>query len=112
MCSCLTSMNLDAETSLNHWPRLLVVGSFLPGFELERYAGGALAVEIMKLGGKIMTTSHIRSRALRLADMLRTTYLRRRDYDLVHITVFSGLAFVYAECVTALLLTLKKRCIL
>ena len=94
------------------WPRLLVVGTFLPEFELERYAGGGLAVQVMKLGGEVITTSHLRSRPLRLVDMLRTAFLRRNDYDLGHITVFSGLAFAYAECVLALLSVLGKKCTL
>lgn len=87
---------------------MLVVGSFLPGFGLERYAGGNLAVEIKRTGGQVITASHCRSRALRLADMLSTAYRRRSDFDVAHVTVFSGLAFIYAECVCALMLTLRK----
>lgn len=89
-------------------PRLLIVGTFLPGFELERYAGGALANRLLEDGGKAIITSQVRSRPLRLIDMLRTAYLRRRDYDIAHITVFSGLAFMYAECVAWLLYFMGK----
>src|SRR4051794_22813350 len=93
-------------------PRLAVVGSFLPGFQLERYVGGDLAVEIKKRGGTAITTSHVRSTPLRLLNMLGTIFLRRHDYDVALVTVFSGRAFVYAECVTALLSFLKKPCAL
>jgi glycosyltransferase involved in cell wall biosynthesis len=101
-----------ADRASNGWPRLLVVGSFLPGFKLERYAGGNLAVEIANAGGKVITTSARRWQALRLADMLLTAYQHRRNYDIAHITVFSGRAFIYAECLLALLARLGKPCTL
>jgi glycosyltransferase involved in cell wall biosynthesis len=104
--------NMDSSVSIRGVPRLLIVGSFLPGFELERYAGGGLANRLMEAGGKVITTSHVRSRPLRLIDMLWTTYKRRRDYDVAHITVFSGLAFFYAECVARLLSFMGKPCML
>src|SRR5207249_1627364 len=44
--------------------------------------------------------------------MLRTIHRRRGEYDLAHVTVFSGRAFIYAECVVALLCVLGKRCTL
>ncbi len=94
------------------WPRLLIVGSFLPGFDLARYAGGDLAVEIIRGGGKVITTSHRRWRPLRLTDMLRTILLRRGDYDIAYVTVFSGRAFIYAELAVGLLFFLGKRCTL
>jgi glycosyltransferase involved in cell wall biosynthesis len=100
--------NIDSSVPIRGLPRLLIVGSFLPGFELERYAGGALANRLMQGGGKVITTSHMRSRPVRLVDMLFTTFERRRDYDVAHITVFSGLAFFYAECVAKLLSFLGK----
>jgi glycosyltransferase involved in cell wall biosynthesis len=106
------NIKVDSSVPIRSVPRLLIVGSFLPGFELERYAGGALANRLMKVGGKVITTSHVRSRPLRLIDMLWTTYKRRRDYDVAHITVFSGLAFFYAECVARLLSFMGKPCTL
>jgi glycosyltransferase involved in cell wall biosynthesis len=106
------SIKVDSSVSIRRVPRLLIVGNFLPGFELERYAGGALANKWEQSGGKVITTSHVRSRPLRLIDMLRTTYLRRRDYDVAHVTVFSGLAFFYAECVARLLSLMGKPCTL
>jgi len=89
-------------------PRLLIVGSFLPGFSLERYAGGNLAVEMQKAGGSVITTSDRRLRLVRLADMVWTAHRRSREYDLAHITVFSGLAFLYAEWVSRLIAGLNK----
>jgi len=106
------SIKVDSGGLIRSVPRLLIVGSFLPGFELERYAGGDLAKKLMAVGGKVITTSNVCSRPLRLLDMLRTVYLRRRDYDVAHITVFSGLAFFYAECVVRLLTFIGKPCIL
>src|ERR1043166_9884433 len=87
---------------------LLVVGSFLPGFDLERYAGGDVAKKFIALGAKVTITSRCRSRLLRFATMLRTVYERRHDYDVALVTVFSGYAFVYAECVSFLLSYLGK----
>ena len=106
------SIVVDSSAPVRDWPRLLIVGSFLPGFDLSRYAGGNLAVEIIRGGGKVITTSHRRWRPLRLADMLRTIHRRRGEYDLAHVTVFSNRAFIYAECVVALLRVLGKRCTL
>lgn len=106
------SIEVDSSVPVRNLPRLLIVGSFLPGFELERYAGGALANRLMEAGGKVITTSPMRSRPLRLIDMLWTTYKRRRDYDVAHITVFSGPAFIYAECVARLLSFMGKPCTL
>ena len=103
---------VDSSAPARAWPRLLIVGSFLPGFDLSRYAGGNLAVEIIRGGGKVITTSRRRWRPLRLADMLRTIRRRRGEYDLAHVTVFSNRAFIYAECVVALLCVLGKRCTL
>jgi glycosyltransferase involved in cell wall biosynthesis len=93
-------------------PRLLIVDSFLPGFELQRYPGGALAHEWAVQGAQVITTSHFRFKLLRLADMLRTTLMRRKEYDIGHVTVFSGQAFRYAECVVELLRILRKPCTL
>jgi len=106
------SIVVDSSAPVRDWPRLLIVGSFLPGFDLARYAGGNLAVEIVRSGGRVITTSHRRWRPLRLADMLRTIHRRRGDYDIAHVTVFSDRAFIYAECVVALSFLLGKRCTL
>jgi glycosyltransferase involved in cell wall biosynthesis len=89
-----------------------MAGSFVPGFELERYAGGALANKWEQLGGKVIITSRLRRRPLRLLDMLGTALWRRRDYDVAHVTVFSGPAFIYAECLAKLLRFLGKPCTL
>ncbi len=106
------TIGVDSSYPVRAWPRLLIVGSFLPGFDLARYAGGNLAVEIIRAGGKVITTSHRRWRPLRLADMLRTIHLRRGDYDIAHVTVFSDRAFIYAELAVGLLFFLGKRCTL
>jgi glycosyltransferase involved in cell wall biosynthesis len=67
-------------------------------------------MEIRKLGGHVITTSDVRSRPLRLIDMMRTTFQKRREYEVAHVTVFSGLAFFYAEWVSRLLSALGKIC--
>lgn len=102
------SIKTDSPAPFRNLPRLLIVGSFLPGFELKRYAGGNLANEWAQSGGKVIITSRRRARLLRLLDMLGTAYWRRRDYDVAHITIFSGPAFFYAECLVLLLLFLRK----
>lgn len=66
----------------------------------------------MALGAKVIITSHRRSQLLRLVAMLWTTYTCRQEYDVAIVTVFSGYAFIYAECVARLLSFMGKPCIL
>lgn len=101
-------LKVDSVFPPRSQPRLLVVGSFLPGFELVRYAGGDVASKFLASGAQVFVTSSCRSRLLRLADMLLTAWRRRHEYDVAMVTVFSGHAFLYAEAIAWLLARLGK----
>ena len=102
------ALKVDSVFPPRSQPRLLVIGSFLPGFELVRYAGGDVANKFLTSGARVIVTSGCRSRLLRLADMLLTSWRRRHDYDVAMVTVFSGYAFLYAEAIAWLLARLGK----
>ena len=110
LCSPLSVMSLDTEPPKEpqHWPQLLVVGTFLPEFGL----GGMLA-GIWPWKSRNLRRKHHHYFKLNVSSpsawltCCRTAYLRRR-ITVAHVTVFSGLAFIYAECITALLAALGK----
>jgi len=63
-------------------------------------------------GWRIQSASDKKQRVLRLADMIGKALKDRSEYSIALIDVFSGKAFYYAELLTLLLKTLKKRIIL
>ena len=78
--------------------RLLMVGNFLS--VAGRYGSSQnLASELRNAGFEVTTTSGVLRRIPRLVDMLKTVITRRHEYDLAHVEVFSGPAFVWAETV-------------
>ncbi|WP_322509697.1 glycosyltransferase family 4 protein [Anaerolinea sp.] len=89
-------------------PRLLIVGNFLSRHGLGRAVGEDLSERLHARGWQVITTSHQRSRALRLADMLTTVLARRKQYRLALVDVYSGAAFLWAEMVAFLLKGLRK----
>jgi glycosyltransferase involved in cell wall biosynthesis len=78
-------------------PRLLLVGNFL--------AGGIpalsedLALALKSSGWSVLMTSNRAGRITRLLDYLVTVRRQRHRYDVAHVDVFSGFAFVWAELV-------------
>jgi len=64
------------------------------------------------VGWDVITTSSKESQFLRLLDMLADIIFRRKDYDLAQIDVFSGKAFIFAECCAGLLHLYHKPIIL
>jgi glycosyltransferase involved in cell wall biosynthesis len=88
------------------------VGNFLSSKEGNRSVGEDLAEHLKCLGYLVITTSNKRSRIARLIDMVFTIWMRRSDYQVAYVEVYSGLAFVWAEIVCQLLDTLRKPYIL
>lgn len=81
-------------------PRIAVlhVGSFLSkrgGYNLSFLE--ELANEMEFAGWRIYRTSDAESRLIRLARIAATCWLRRNDYEVAHIAVYSGRAFILAE---------------
>lgn len=86
---------------------VLYIGNFLskqgnPGYCEE------LSAKLASDGFSMITASERPSRASRFVDMVRTTWERRRDYDVAIIDVFSGAAFLWAEAVAQILRRLRK----
>lgn len=91
---------------------ILLVGNFLSSKGLNRTMVEELAQRLEGKGYSLITTSRMRSRLLRLLDMLLTVFLRRRAYQIAYVAVFSGLSFIWAELVCRLLGILGKPFIL
>ncbi len=92
--------------------RLLVISSFLASAPLERYVSGDLANRLAGAGWSVAVTSTKINRFARLLDMLVTVRRRAASYDLAVVDVFSGNAFVWAECVCWLLRRMGKPIVL
>lgn len=88
--------------------RLLIVGNFLSGSIAHRHFCEEFADRMETRGWSVIRTSTELSRRKRLVDMMATTVRRRRDYDVVHLGVFSGRAFVWAEAIAFILRRLGK----
>ncbi|MBA4147185.1 MAG: glycosyltransferase family 4 protein [Verrucomicrobia bacterium] len=67
-----------------------------------------LAERLVVEGTNVITTSRKAARLPRLFDMLRTVWSRRHDYQIAHVAVFSGPAFIWAEACCGLLRRLNK----
>ncbi len=84
-------------------PGVLLVGNFLSAQMGARGVAEELAERLGDRGWPVITTSAKPGRAERLADMVRTVWRSRRDYDVAAVDVFSGQAFVLAEAACAAL---------
>ena len=80
--------------------RVLLVGNFLSESGGSRGVCEELALRLRAASLEVLTTSHHSDRALRLADMVGTTWWRRQDYDLANVDVYSGKGFLWAEAVS------------
>lgn len=91
-----------------HRPGLLLVGNFLSGSFGTRGVCEDLAVALKTAGWQVLTTSSRPNRFARLLDFLLTVWWQRHQYNLAHVDVYSGLAFVWAELVCWALRMVKK----
>lgn len=87
---------------------VLIVGSFLDSAPIDRYVSGDLAGRLSGRRWGVSLTSRSRHRLARFADMLKTTWEKRGDYEVALVDVFSGPAFGWAEAVCWLLRRLGK----
>lgn len=91
---------------------LLFIGNFLPVPRYNKNVWHFLTERLSENGWSIITTSNKESQIFRLVEMLFTTWSKRRSYQVAHIDVFSGKAFVYAHLSTNLLKWLNKTIVL
>jgi glycosyltransferase involved in cell wall biosynthesis len=87
---------------------ILLVGNFLSSSVGTKAVGEELAAHLASSGYGVRTTSSRRRRAGRLLDMMGTVLRDRHHYEIAHIDVFSGAAFLFAEAVAGLLDVLGK----
>src|SRR5690242_14260471 len=93
-------------------PRVLIVGNFLSASRASRGVCEDLATRLRSAGWCVITTSSKPGRVRRLVEMLCTAWRERRAYDIAQVDVYSGPAFVLAECVCVLLRLLRKPIVL
>jgi glycosyltransferase involved in cell wall biosynthesis len=89
-------------------PSLLIVGNFVSAWKPYRGVCEDLAAQMTGCSSSVVTTSKRQWKAFRAVDMLATTWLRRADYAIAQVDVYSGRAFLWAEAVCRLLQWLKK----
>ncbi len=90
-------------------PALLLVGNFLSKTSGVKSVSEELYDHLEELSYRHMvTTSSYNGRIIRLLDMVLTIILKRSNYDVATIEVYSGLAFVWAEITALLLFCLHK----
>jgi glycosyltransferase involved in cell wall biosynthesis len=77
--------------------RILLVGNFLSRRLGTSGVCEQLAAQLEAAGCDILTSSDKPGRSARILDMVRTVWRRRRDFDVAHVDVFSGSAFLWAE---------------
>jgi len=93
-------------------PGLLIVGDFLSQSMALRFICEELAERLANGGWSVTTASSFAGRGTRFADMLATTWLRHRRYEVALVDVYSGSSFLWAEAVTASLTALRRPTVL
>ena len=88
-------------------PSLLIVGNFLSDSLGSRAVCEDLALGLAARGWQVTTVSKRVPRVRRVMDMMGTTLLNRRHYDVALLDVYSGSAFLWAEAVAAELRLLR-----
>ena len=84
-----------------------MVGAFLSSSTGIRFVCEDLAAGLESRGWPVITTSTVQNGTLRAADMLATTWSKRRRYQVAQLDVYSGRAFLWAEAVAASLSLLR-----
>lgn len=87
---------------------LLFIGNHFSSSKKSNNVYKELPLQLNKLNWPTIITSKKEHKLLRLVDILWTIFRHRNEFDLAIIDVFSGLAFVWAECAAILLRILKK----
>lgn len=87
---------------------VLFVGAMLPASAGVKSQDEEIARRLESAGWTVLTVSHLTSRLGRVADILFSIWRGRGRYDVACVSVFSGLAFSWAEAACFILRTLKK----
>ena len=81
-------------------PTILMVSNFLTAAGYNRGVCEDLAYRLRREDWQVITTSNRVGRISRLIDMVATAWMRRLDYSVAQVDVYSGSAFIWAEAVT------------
>jgi glycosyltransferase involved in cell wall biosynthesis len=77
--------------------RVLIIGNFLSSSVGTRGVCEDFAERLKASGWSVITTSTRKSRVARLIDMISTIWLKRNQYEIAQVDVYSGKAFFWAE---------------
>lgn len=91
---------------------VLMIGNFLSGHSRSRSVCEDLAERLAGAGWEVFITSKKIGRLERIMDMFGVVWLKRKEYSVATIDVFSGLSFFWAEMTAMILRILKKPYIL
>ncbi len=91
------------QISSNKFPRLFLVANFLSANGGSRSVMEDLADRLQTSVDRITCASHYRSGLMRGLHMAATALLKRREYDLAVVDLYSGRAFLWGETVARLL---------
>lgn len=91
---------------------ILMIGNFLPSPKHNKNVWHFLSEKLAETGWTVITTSDKDNQFIRLLDMLFTIWRRKNYFQVAHIDVFSGKAFIYAKLSTVFLKLLKKTIVL
>lgn len=88
--------------------RILLIGNFLSSVTGIRGVSEDLAEHLSNLDWTVLITSRKGARLARLMDILLTIWLRRSEYEIAHVELYSGLAFGLAEIACLVLKAVNK----
>lgn len=91
---------------------VLLIGNFLSPSLGTRFYCEDLADHLRSGRWKVLTSSSKQNRLMRIIDMILTAYLKRKEYSVAHVDVYSGAAFLWAEMVCRVLKFIGKPYIL
>jgi len=91
---------------------ILLIGNFPSDSCFISCVSESLYEHLVNSGWSICITSNKQNRLSRLIDMLNTIWRKKRQYNVAHVEVFSGKAFLLSEIVCSILRLLNKHYIL
>lgn len=87
---------------------VLLVGTFLSDTRGVRSVCEDLALRLSQAGWRVVTTSGKPGRLSRLIDITSTTWLKRHEYEVAQVDLYSGQAFIWAEAACSILRLANK----
>jgi glycosyltransferase involved in cell wall biosynthesis len=91
---------------------ILLIGNHFRSGKTNRNVWHELPSHLIDTGWTVICTSKHTSRLLRLFDMLLTILIKRKNYQIAEVDVFSGPSFLWAELSALLIRVLNKPLIL